>query len=251
MKANDSWTNINENHDADTSVNCPICKKDHSIEHLEVEYKHCVKGSWRVGAGDTMCTGCGKSFTGNYSKKHLNMHIKFACPEGPKEKLWCDKCGKGFASKLAIRDHIRTAHENFVFQCEFCPKTFKSRHTWHDHRNKVHSTDNKYQCEVCGLKMGSLTHKKTHERTHQEPQFQCSFCEKKLKTPKAKIFHERQHTGEKPFKCPHCENAFASLHGLTQHKKGVHRIEGPQGGAVGWSASKKKSKNMGQLLPPS
>ena len=137
-----------------------------------------------------------------------------------------------------------------MFQCELCPMTFNSRGKFNHHRVLAHSTDKKYQCKFCGLRLGGLRQLKSHERKHQEPTFQCSFCEKKLSTQKGREWHERQHTGEKPFKCPLCETGFASLGGLQQHKRGVHKIEGPRGSKPGWDGYK-KSKNKSQILPPS
>ena len=140
-------------------------------------------------------------------------------------------------------------HENYVFKCEHCPLTFDSRNKKLAHMSMTHSTDDRYQCEFCGLKLGNLNAKKSHERKHQEPKFQCSFCEKKLKTLRAKEAHERQHTGEKPFKCTLCENSFVSLDGLRQHKRGVHKIQGPKGGVLGWGNYKNKSKNKEHQMP--
>ena len=242
--ARDLIDHIKENHADITSAKCPCCKKDHPVDNLEGEYKNCIKEFFRE---DRMCPSCGKTFT---ARKHFKRHLQFNCAQQPSEELWCDKCGKKFSSPLSLRDHIKVAHENFVFKCESCPMTFKSRCKMHHHKLIAHSTDKKYQCRFCGQRLGSLPQKRSHERKHQEPTFQCNFCEKKLSTQKGLEWHERQHTGEKPFKCPLCENAFASLGGLQQHKRGVHKIEGPRGSKPGWDGYKKKSKAKGQFLPP-
>ena len=240
---------VNQNHEVDTSVTCPICKKDHLIKDLEDKYKQCVKQF--LGKNQQICPSCGKTIT---TKLNLWNHLRHHCAqrERPKEKWerWCDKCGKSFSSKVGFRDHVKIVHENYVFKCEHCPLTFDSRGKKLKHVSITHSTDERYQCEFCGLRLGNMNAKKHHELKHQEPKFQCSFCEKKLKTERAKVAHERQHTGEKPFKCTLCETSFVSLNGLRQHKRGVHKVEGPNGGKLGWGAIKNKSKNKEHQMPP-
>ena len=240
---------VNGNHGVDTTIKCPICKKDHLIKHLEKEYMHCVKQYF--GESQQICPSCGKTLT---TKLNLWRHLRYHCAQHPKVNLpkrWCDKCGKSFSSlsPRGFKDHMKM-HENYVFKCEHCPLTFDSRNKKLDHIRVTHSRDERYQCEFCGLRLGNINAKKRHELTHQEPKFQCSFCEKKLKTQEGKEFHERQHTGEKHFKCTLCENSFVSLRGLRQHERGVHKIEGPRGGKLGWGAFKNKSKNKECQVPP-
>ena len=210
---------------------------------------HCVKQYF--GESQQICPSCGKTLT---TKLNLWRHLRYHCAQHPKVNLpkrWCDKCGKSFSSlsPRGFKDHMKM-HENYVFKCEHCPLTFDSRNKKLDHIRVTHSTDERYQCEFCGLRLGNINAKKRHELTHQEPKFQCSFCEKKLKTQEGKEFHERQHTGEKHFKCTLCENSFVSLRGLRQHERGVHKIEGPRGGKLGWGAFKNKSKNKEFQMPP-
>lgn len=97
--------------------------------------------------------------------------------------------------------------------------TFNSREKIYSHKRIAHSTDKKYQCKFCGLRLGGVPQLKSHERNHQEPKFQCKFCEKKLTTQQGLDWHQRQHTGEKPYKCSVCDIGFASTGGLGQHKK--------------------------------
>ena len=242
--ARDLVDHIKENHENIISVECPCCKKNHAVEHLEAEYKNCIQKLYRH---DTMCPSCGTTFT---DRRHFNRHIKSHCAQQPTKLHWCDKCGKKFKDEFYLKDHIKVAHENFVFKCEVCPMTFNARGKMSSHKLIAHSTDKKYQCKFCGLRLGGTTQLKSHERTHQEAKFKCTYCDKKLTTRKGLEWHERQHTGDKPFKCPLCDIGFPSGGGLAQHKRGVHKIEGPRGSRPGWDGYKKKSRSKGQLLPP-
>ena len=235
--ARDLIDHVNEKHEGVTSVKCPSCKKDHPIEHLEAQYKECIRNEFH---GDKICSACGKTLKG---KGTLQSHKKFHCSgQATLRKNFCDKCGQKFSSPNYLRVHIKVAHESFAFQCEFCPMTFNSRAKYYSHKNISHSTDAKYQCKFCGLRFGNVRLLKTHERKHQEPAFQCSFCERKMKTPESLEYHERLHTGEKPHMCSICNSGFASLASLRQHEGGVHKIEGRKGRPAGWFKGKKKKR---------
>merc|ERR1712117_373895 len=123
---------------------------------------------------------------------------------------------------------------------------FKTYSTLRSHVKVVHSSDENLKCKHCGKKFRCESSRKSHEAFHEDPKFQCRHCPKKLKTLKNLVSHERYHTGEKPFKCSHCDSGFVRLSGLQQHMKGVHKIEGPQGGKTGWNNSKKKVQESSQ-----
>ena len=235
---------MNENHEEVSSTKCPICKNNHPMEHLEVHYENCIKESYQT---DEMCASCGKKFK---SRKALKKHSKFYCREEVEKEggtSFCEKCGNKYADPRSLRDHIRSAHENFAFKCKLCSLTFSSKTKKDKHTIIAHSTDDRYKCRFCGLRKGNVNDVKKHERVHEDPKFQCRFCEKKLKSPTALEGHERNHTGEKPFECDVCSNGFVTLQSIQQHMRGVHKITGPRGGKVGWSTNKSKKKASGTV----
>ena len=50
----------------------------------------------------------------------------------------------------------------------------------------------------------------------------CDDCGKKLPSKSKLIMHQRTHTGEKPFKCEHCECYFSRKSNIKRHINAVH-----------------------------
>ena len=63
-----------------------------------------------------------------------------------------------------------------------------------------HKDSCKFDCKVCGKRMGNASTMASHMKVHEQGTFICKVCGKALKKKKSLIVHERTHTGEKPFK---------------------------------------------------
>ena len=239
---------MNEDHKEEHFVQCPSCHKEHAIKEIDSHYKICIRHTLKLKKGKVgvrMCDTCGKVYTGRSYEAHMKTHLRKKADDGEEihDKslyCYCEKCGKRFAHKRDLRDHVQSAHDKIEYTCPLCPMTFKTRVSLKGHNIIAHSTDKKYQCKYCGLRCVSTYRRKIHETVHEDPKFECKFCKKRLKCSEDLEAHERYHTGEKPFKCHICGNGYVKSNRLQQHLNGVHKITGPRGGKPGWRAKKKE-----------
>ena len=81
------------------------------------------------------------------------------------------------------------------------------------HRN-IHLGKGLHTCRYCGK---TFTHKHIWEvRTKSRV---CQYCRKQKKMSCPFQTHERIHTGERPFRCPHCPKDFADRSNYNSHRK--------------------------------
>ena len=55
------------------------------------------------------------------------------------ENMWeCLQCGRSFARKDNLKNHVETHLEGLSFDCPMCEKTFRSRHSLTMHKHRFH-----------------------------------------------------------------------------------------------------------------
>lgn len=251
----DLINHVNARHDAIDPTKCPSCQELYPLQKLENHHKECLgkrikvidrksKESARV---EKVCEICGKTIIGkDHYKTHLKTHLrKKAIEEGDESGienlfLFCDKCGKRVIGSRVLKLHKETCYDQGKYKCPLCSLVFNTRAQQRKHHNKVHSTDENLECKYCKRRFGNIAYLLQHQRTHEDSKFECKYCQKKMKTQESLIAHERYHTGEKPFKCSMCTNAFVTKERLQQHMAGVHKVVGPKGRKPGWKRKQDK-----------
>ncbi len=197
---------------------CPQCKADFkTIEALE---RHLAKHG--EDEQQRLCEHCGKNFA---NKKTLRQHIKFmhgsSIKEGIKQEppgLKCDMCDKMFRSKYHLISH-RITHTNArPFACDECDKTYRTPSALRGHKKAVHAGIKDHVCDVCQMGFPTPAQLRNHQTRHTgERPHKCSYCKATFRHANSLRFHVRKHTGEKPHICPHCGRSFRFPGNLKAH----------------------------------
>lgn len=103
----------------------------------------------------------------------------------------CPTCGRGFAVKAGLMQHLRTHTDERPYPCPECGRAFKQKIQLTTHM-RVHSGERPYGCRICGKLFRQQSHVVQHLRTH---------------------------TGEKPHKCTRCNKAFRQKYSLISHQR--------------------------------
>ena len=131
-------------------------------------------------------------------------------------------CDKVFKVKNLLQRHLKTVHTSErLFNCDKCPKSFKTRSNLTTH-SMVHNSESKFFCEECGQQFKHRSSLTAHiKQLHQgQKSFKCPFCPKMFSQKGNLQEHIRIHTGDRPFKCDLCPRTFTTS---SQHRLHVKR----------------------------
>ena len=180
-----------------------------------------------INIGQLICTECDKTFP---SKLGLKMHRKI---HKVREYLNCKICNRVFRTHRHLKLHeiTHTEKENidsdFRYPCSDCDKKFKNRITLKNHLS-VHTGKRDFKCDVCDksfrVQAGVYTHKKYYCKDSIKA-FSCEKCPKKFTSPGDLAKHNTTHSGNKPFICDICNQAFSRAGNLRAHRNATHFFE--------------------------
>jgi KRAB domain-containing zinc finger protein len=97
-------------------------------------------------------------------------------------RFFCKHCNKLFKQHYYFRDYMKTHEPGYVdtsYKCDFCPKSFKTKHILKRHVKMHNAERDFFVCDVCGKKFTERGYFKTHMRMHTgEKPYVCDFCGK-------------------------------------------------------------------------
>ena len=94
-------------------------------------------------------------------------------------KFTCDKCGKSFANKNQLTQHIQSKHENMRYVCDICNRSFSWEKDLRRHVKQVHEDNVQYNCEKCDKSFHYKVNLSRHiQHVHENVRYNCDKCDK-------------------------------------------------------------------------
>ncbi|XP_043854148.1 zinc finger protein 768 [Dromiciops gliroides] len=166
------------------------------------------------------CNICGKHFAW---RSTLVEHIYTHTGEKP---FRCPDCGKGFGQASSLSKHRAIHRGERPHCCPDCGRAFTQRSALTTHL-RVHTGEKPYQCADCGRCFSQSSALSQHRRVHTgETPFPCADCGRAFAHASDLRRHQRTHTGEKPFPCPDCGRCFRQSSEMVAHRR-THSGERP------------------------
>ena len=138
-----------------------------------------------------------------------------------KEKFGCDQCPRVYVLQSLLRDHVLYAHEGVKFSCDQCENFTGSKLSVKRHKRTVH--EERFKCDQCDYRGSSLKYLKEHtENKHLGIRHNCDQCGDSFAYLHLLRHHIKETHEEKTLLCDKCDFSTNENYLLRRHIEAVH-----------------------------
>ncbi|XP_059616333.1 zinc finger protein 660-like [Phlebotomus argentipes] len=169
---------------------------------------HMEKHQWSHKGRSLKCKFCQVEYS---CQGNLMRHIRVVHEK--RRAHVCNTCGKTFSQSNNLKLHM-LVHQDTKFDCDLCEKSFKNPRSLRNH--KVQHLPPEERPERVQRRIEKRPNLSPWKRS-QKKMCICPTCGKISNYVTQHESHMRSHTGEKPFKCAHCDRTFRERNTLRSH----------------------------------
>ena len=161
-----------------------------------------------------------KQSKGSKGTMQIKTHVLKKCFKKPKAIKCPAGCAQVFSSHKDTNEHVKGAHPNFKFVCQYCSHEFETYNAKYKHK-KANGTL-PHACSHCDKRFQFPMELTEHEHVHtHQDLIPCANCPQKFTTKWGMKLHAKVHQGYL-FQCDHCKYNSTSQSNLDQHIQGHH-----------------------------
>ncbi|XP_047039530.1 zinc finger protein 266-like isoform X8 [Helicoverpa zea] len=149
----------------------------------------------------------------------------------------CKICGVAIRDYAELKIHLAVEHAKVIdcsfgdsvlpyklskeeHSCQICGKTYEMFLSLHKHMNDHYEH---FICETCGKRFATSQRMVNHTRTHERGDFPCKRCTDTFPSYASLYAHNAKvHKANKRYKCPICDEKFASYKHRLKHLNTIH-----------------------------
>lgn len=179
-------------HTSEVPYTCPICV----METIVITSVNTLNIHKRMHLNPYKCDHCDRRYSDrNAVDLHVQMHHTGANDPCPSP---CSYCGKICPTRLSLRYHERS-HQTAV-ACEICGRLFAEKHKLKQHIRRKHEKIREHECHLCHKNFSSLDSVHTHIRTmHSNNEYKCEYCNRTYTSELSLRYHKKKHENDQNY----------------------------------------------------
>ena len=210
---------------------CSECDKVFKNRSAMLSHKQLVHGEKLI-----CCDKCDRKFATNVM---LRRHIRQT--HDKERRHLCTFCGQGFFASNKLKHHISSVHQRITEICDICGQATRNiaYHKWEKHPSERNPKqfDAKLEaliakCDVCQTVFPSGKELNDHQLRERHISitfhYRCNYCETEWVSHAAITKHYAETHANHVFVCTDCAFIGHNNKVLTNHRKGVHKIDAYQ-----------------------